>query len=115
MCGGGPKGPSEEDKKKSEERHQENLALQKEQMAEQKRQFEITRADNQRRYKEQKKTAEAAPPPKPEKTAAVAAPAIDSLQIKRSGRQKYVNPPSKKDTRSKKPKTSFNAKNTYMV
>lgn len=115
MCGSRGGGSNEDAKREAEERHQENLALQREQMAEQKRQFEISRADNQRRYKEQKKTAEAAPPPKPEKTAAVAAPAIDSLQIKRTGRQKYVNPPSKKDTRSKKPKTSFNAKNTYMV
>jgi len=46
MCGGGG-GSNEEAKKDAEKRHQENLALQKEQMEEQKRQFELSRADNQ--------------------------------------------------------------------
>ena len=72
MCGGGPSGPSEEDKKEADERHQENLALQREQMAEQKRQFELSRQDNQARYREQKAASKAAPPPAPEKTAGVA-------------------------------------------
>ena len=113
MCGSRGGGSNEDAKREAEERHQENLALQREQMAEQKRQFEISRADNQRRYKEQKKTAEAAPPPKPEKTAAVAAPAIESLKISKSGRKKHISNATPRETN--KPKTSFNAKNTYMV
>ena len=96
MCGGGPKGPSEEDKKAAEQRHQENLALQKEQMEEQKRQFELSRADHQARYQEQKATAKAAPPPPPEKTAGVAAPALDSKRWARGGgKRQFTNKPDK--------------------
>ena len=109
MCGGGPKGPSEEDKKKSEQRHQENLALQKEQMEEQKRQFELSRKDNQARYAQQKAQAQAAPPPPPEKTAQVAAPALDR---KRSGdgRKQFRNPAAKPVTKS----SSHAAKSLYI-
>ena len=96
MCGGGPKGPSEEDKKKADERHEENLALQKEQMEEQKRQFELSRADNQARYAEQKAQSQAAPPPPPEKTAGVAAPALDSKRwAKGGGKKQFTNTPDK--------------------
>ena len=52
MCGSRGGGSNEEARKQAEERHQENLALQREQMAEQKRQFELSRQDNQRRYTE---------------------------------------------------------------
>ena len=117
MCGGGGGSSNEEAKKEAEKRHQENLALQREQMAEQKRQFELSRQDNQTRYKEQKAATKAAPPPAPEKTAAVAAPAIESLKIHKSGRRKYVNPKPAKtspDTGSTR-KNSFNAKNTYII
>ena len=82
MCGGGGGSNNDEALKAQEERHEENLALQKEQMAEQKKQFELTRADNQARYAEQKKEAKADPPPAPEKTAGVAAP---TYQFKRKG------------------------------
>lgn len=115
MCGSRGGGSNEEAKQQAEERHQENLALQREQMAEQKRQFELSRQDNQRRYKKQERMAEADPPPRPEKTAGVAAPAIDSLKIQSTGKKKYTNPQPKKATRGGKPKTSFDAKNTYIV
>jgi len=83
MCGsGGGSSNNDQAMKDAEKRHQENLALQKEQMEEQKRQFELSRKDNQTRYVEQKKKAEAAPPPAPEKTAGVAAP---TYQFKRKG------------------------------
>ena len=96
MCGGGPKGPSEEDKKAAEQRHQENLALQKEQMEEQKRQFELSRADNQARYNEQKAQSKAAPPPPPEKTAGVAAPALATKRRARGGgKRQFTNKPDK--------------------
>ena len=113
MCGSRGGGSNEEAKKQAEERHQENLALQKEQMAEQKRQFELSRQDNQRRYKEQKAASQATPPPKPHKTAGVAAPAIESLKISKSGRKKHISNATPRETN--KPKTSFNAKNTYIV
>ena len=107
MCGGGPKGPSDEDKKKSEQRHQENLALQKEQMEEQKRQFELSRQDNQVRYVEQKKKAEAAPPPPPEKTAAVASP---TFEFKRKGSGRKAFRTSDKPTQS----SAHSAKSLYI-
>ena len=98
MCGGGGGGSNEEAKKDAEKRHQENLALQKEQMEEQKRQFELTRADNQARYREQKAQSKAAPPPPPEKTAGVAAPALDSKRwFKGSGKRQFTNPPVKQE------------------
>tara|TARA_R100001510_G_C7641510_1_gene199105 strand:- start:87 stop:440 length:354 start_codon:yes stop_codon:yes gene_type:complete len=115
MCGGGPSGPSEEDKKEADERHQENLALQREQMAEQKRQFELSRQDNQARYREQKAASKAAPPPAPEKTAGVAAPAIESLKINKGGRRKYINPPKASTSEgAKAPRKTFNSKNLYI-
>ena len=109
MCGGGPSGPSDEDKKKADQRHEENLALQKEQMEEQKRQFELSRRDNQTRYAEQKAQAQADPPPPPEKTAQVAAPALDR---KRSGdgRKQFRNPVAKPVTKS----SSHAAKSLYV-
>ncbi len=109
MCGGGPKGPSEEDKKKADERHEENLALQKEQMEEQKRQFELSRQDNQARYRDQKATAQAAPPPPPEETAEVAAPALDSKRFaKGGGKKQFTNTPT--PTKS----SSHDAKSLYI-
>ena len=113
MCGGGPKGPSEEDKKKAEQRHQENLALQKEQMEEQKRQFELTRKDNQVRYIEQKKKAEAAPPPAPEKTAAVAAPAL-KLTKAGTGRKAYRTSSKPPKVEPRKREVSHAAKSLYI-
>ena len=114
MCGGGGGGGmSEEDKKAAEDRHQENLALQKEQMEEQKRQFELTRADNQARYREQKAQAKAAPPPPPEKTAGVAAPALDSKRwAKGGGKKQYTNPPDKAPTPTKS--SAHAAKSLYI-
>tara|TARA_R100000152_G_scaffold19515_1_gene11877 strand:- start:87 stop:434 length:348 start_codon:yes stop_codon:yes gene_type:complete len=113
MCGGGPKGPSEEDKKKAEQRHQENLALQKEQLEEQKRQFELTRKDNQARYIEQKKKAEAAPPPAPEKTAAVAAPAL-KLTKAGTGRKAYRTSSKPPKVEPRKREVSHAAKSLYI-
>ena len=48
MCGGGGRPPDRTD---------EMLAVQREQIAEQKRQYEETRADNQARQEEQKRIA----------------------------------------------------------
>ena len=108
MCGGGGGGMSDEAKEAAEKRHQENLALQKEQMEEQKRQFELTRADNQARYREQKAESKAAPPPPPEKTAGVAAPALDSKRwAKGGGKRQYTNPPTKQ-VATKKSKSGDN-------
>jgi len=114
MCGsGGGSSSNDEATKAAEERHQENLALQKEQMEEQKRQFELSRADNQARYLAQKKTAEAAPPPAPEKTAAVAAPALKRTQVG-TGRKAYrtSNKPPRIDT--PKREVSHSAKSLYI-
>jgi hypothetical protein len=95
MCGGGG-GSNDKAMEDAEKRHQENMALQKEQMEEQKRQFELSRADNQARYQEQKAQAKAAPPPPPEETAGVAAPALDSKRwAKGGGKKQYTNPPVK--------------------
>tara|TARA_B100000287_G_scaffold191016_1_gene180299 strand:- start:5 stop:355 length:351 start_codon:yes stop_codon:yes gene_type:complete len=114
MCGGGGGGSNEEAKKDAEERHQQNLALQKEQMEEQKRQFELTRADNQARYAEQKAQAQAAPPPPPEKTAGVAAPALDSKRwAKGGGKRQYTNPPVKQATTATK-SSAHAAKSLYI-
>ena len=99
MCGGGPKGPAEEDKKAQEQKHQENLALQREQMEEQKRQFELQRQDQLNRYNQQKAEAKAAPPPKPNATAAVDGLAIDDGKSGR-GRKKYRNPVPQKNTKT---------------
>jgi len=101
MCGGGGGSDQAEAQEKADERHQENLALQREQMAEQKRQFDLQRAENQKRYEKQERIAEAAPPPPPEETAGVAAPALDQLKISSSNRQKYRAPEYKKKTRSR--------------
>lgn len=54
MCGGGGGSSNEEARQDADERHQENMDLQRESMAEQKRQFEVTRAENRSRYEEQK-------------------------------------------------------------
>ena len=112
MCGGGPDGPSEEDKRKSEERHQDNLALQREQMEEQKRQFELTRQDNQARYRDQKAASKAAPPPPPEKTAGVAAPALDSKRWAKGGGKKQLTNPVKQTKATKS--SAHAAKSLYI-
>ena len=67
MCGGGRSRPPD--------RTDEMLAVQREQIAEQKRQYEETRADNQARQEEQKRiaTAPSAPPPSATATAPAAA------------------------------------------
>ena len=100
MCGGGG-GNQAEAQEKADERHQENLAIQREQMAEQKRQFELQREENQKRYEKQQRIAEAAPPPPPEETAGVATPALDQLKISGCGRKKYRAPEYKKQTRNR--------------
>jgi len=114
MCGGGPRGPSEEDKKAAERKHQDNLALQKEQMEEQKRQFELQRRDQLSRYNEQKAEAKAAPPPKPNATAAVAGLAIDDGKSGR-GRKKYRNPAPKKATNTPTITRTDAAKTLYIA
>ena len=114
MCGGGGGGSNDQAKKDAEERHQENLALQREQMEEQKRQFELTRADNQARYREQKPQSKAAPPPPPEKTAGVAAPALDSKRwAKGGGKRQYTNPPVKQ-TKTPTKSSAHAAKSLYI-
>ena len=70
MCGGGGGGRSAPDNSKQ-------LALQREQMAEQKRQFEIQRAESQARFEEQKRIQNAPPAPPPSPTAEVAAPSLE--------------------------------------
>ena len=100
MCGGGG-GDQEQAREDADERHEENLALQREQMAEQKRQFQVTREDNQGRYREQKRISEAAPPPPPAEDAGVAAPAIDDLMISGANRKKYRSAEYKKETRDR--------------
>ena len=113
MCGGGGGGSNDQAMEDAEKRHQENLALQKEQMEEQKRQFELSRADNQARYQEQKATAQAAPPPPPEKTAGVAAPALDSKRwAKGGGKRQYTNPLDKAPTPTKS--SAHAAKSLYI-
>ena len=113
MCGGGGGGSNEEAKKDAEKRHQENLALQKEQMEEQKRQFELSRADNQARYAEQKAQSQAAPPPPPEKTAGVAAPALDSKRWAKGGGKKQLTNPVKQATTATK-SSAHAAKSLYI-
>ena len=100
MCGGGGGASNEEARQDADERHQENMDLQRESMAEQKRQFEVTRAENRSRYEEQKAIAEAAPPPPPEETAGVATPAIESLRIRGAGRKNYITGPVQATGRS---------------
>jgi len=103
MCGGGG-GDQEQARADADERHEENLALQREQMAEQKRQFELTREENQERYNKQQRIADADPPPQPEETAGVAAPAIDQLAISGAGRKSLRATPktvTKKETRKR--------------
>ena len=70
MCGGGGGRSSAPD-------NSAQLALQREQMAEQKRQFEVQRAESQARFEEQKKIQNAPPPPPPSPTAEVAAPSLE--------------------------------------
>ena len=114
MCGGGGGGSNDKAMEDAEKRHQENLALQKEQMEGQKRQFELTRADNQARYNEQKAQSKAAPPPPPEKTAGVAAPALDSKRwAKGGGKKQYTNPPVKQATTATK-SSAHAAKSLYI-
>ncbi len=67
MCGGSRRPPDRTD---------EMLAVQREQMAEQKRQYEQTRADNQARQAEQKKIAQAPSAPAPSATASGVAAAL---------------------------------------
>jgi hypothetical protein len=70
MCGGGGGRSSPPD-------NSAQLALQREQMAEQKRQFEIQRAESQARFEEQKRIQNAPAPPPPSPTAEVAAPSLE--------------------------------------
>ena len=114
MCGGGGGGSSNDQAMEdAEKRHQENLALQKEQMEEQKRQFELSRADNQARYDEQKAQAQADPPPPPEETAGVAAPALDSKRwAKGGGKKQFTNTPVKQAAVTKS--SSHDAKSLYI-
>ena len=68
MCGGGGLPP---------DRSEETLRLQREQMAEQKRQYEQTRADQQARQAEQEKIASAPSAPPPSATAERPAAALE--------------------------------------
>ena len=68
MCGGGGRPP---------DRSEETLRLQREQMAEQKRQYEQTRADQQARQAEQEKIANAPSAPPPSATAQRPAAALE--------------------------------------
>ena len=70
MCGGGGRRSSPPD-------NSEQLALQREQMAEQKRQFELQRAESRARYEETRRMNQAEAPPAPSETADVAAPTLD--------------------------------------
>tara|TARA_R100001443_G_scaffold7742_1_gene17076 strand:- start:3954 stop:4265 length:312 start_codon:yes stop_codon:yes gene_type:complete len=81
MCGGGGRPPDRTD---------EMLAVQREQIAEQKRQYEETRADNLARQEEQRKiaTAPAAPPPSATATAPAAALELPSGSLGIGGAQK---------------------------
>ena len=81
MCGGSRRPPDRTD---------EMLAVQREQMAEQKRQYEQTRADNQARQEEQKKIAQApsAPPPSATASGVAAALSIPEGSLGLGGAQK---------------------------
>ena len=81
MCGGGGRPPDRTD---------EMLAVQREQIAEQKRQYEETRADNLARQEEQKKiaTAPSAPPPSATATAPAAALELPSGGLGIGGAEK---------------------------
>ena len=68
MCGGGGRPPDRTD---------EMLAVQREQIAEQKKQYEQTRADNLARQEEQKKIATAPSAPPPSATAQAPAAALE--------------------------------------
>ena len=68
MCGGSRRPPDRTD---------EMLAVQREQIAEQKRQYEETRSDNLKRQEEQKKIATAAPAPAPSEAATAVAAALE--------------------------------------
>lgn len=70
MCSGGRKSPPPPD-------NSAQLALQREQMAEQKRQFELSRADQQARFEEQKALQTAPPPPAPNLSAEVAGSSLE--------------------------------------
>tara|TARA_R100000458_G_scaffold23649_1_gene21173 strand:- start:890 stop:1213 length:324 start_codon:yes stop_codon:yes gene_type:complete len=70
MCGGGGRRSSAPD-------NSAQLALQREQMAEQKRQFEIQRAESQARFEEQKRIQNAPPAPPPSPTAEVAGASLE--------------------------------------
>ena len=70
MCGGGGRGGSQPD-------NSEMLVLQRQQMAEQKRQYEEQKADQERRYAEQKAIAEAPPAPAPSPVAQAAASSLE--------------------------------------
>ena len=69
MCGGGGN--------RSQPDNSEMLNLQREQMAEQKRQYEEQKAEQAARYAEQKAIAEAPPAPAPSPVAEAAAAALD--------------------------------------
>ena len=70
MCGGGGRRSSSPD-------NSEMLNLQREQMAEQKRQYEEQKAQQEERYAEQKAIAEAPPAPAPSPVAMAAASALE--------------------------------------
>ena len=73
MCGGGGGRSRAPD-------NSAQIALQKEQMAEQKRQFEVQRAESQARFEEQKRIQNAPPAPPPSPTAEVAGGSLEITQ-----------------------------------
>ena len=70
MCGGGGRGGSQPD-------NSEMLELQRQQMAEQERQYEEQKRDQEARYAEQKAIAEAPPAPAPSPVAQSSASALE--------------------------------------
>ena len=81
MCGGGSK-PS--GSKSADRRHREQMAAQREQMAQQQRQFDEQMAASQKRYDEQKALAERPAPPAPSPTAEAPAAALEIATTKPS-------------------------------
>ena len=79
MCGGGGRRPPD--------RTDEMLAVQREQIAEQKRQYEQTRADNLARQEEQKRIATAPAAPPPSATATAPAAALNPDGVRSGGAQ----------------------------
>ena len=84
MCGGGRPDPPD---------NSDMLDLQREQMAEQKRQYEEQKVEQEKRYEEQKAIAEAPPAPAPSPVAQSTASALEITGANAAG---IANPLSRK-------------------